>query len=110
MLLSKTTSIPISRYDPDEYDLPEFDMTHSSLGLVFNQFILWVGLPFSPFLCILSVMKFVFMFYIMKFTLIKCCKAPGKLWKSKQIQTFFLVGIFTTLVGVFVTIGLVITK
>lgn len=98
------------RSDPDEYDLPEFDITHSSLGLVFNQFILWVGLPFSPVLSILSVMKFVFIFYIMKFTLIKCCKAPVKLWKSKQIQTFFLVGIFTTLVGVFVTIGLVITK
>lgn len=100
----------IHRSNPDEYDLPEFDITHSSLGLVFNQFIFWVGLPFSPLISILSVMKFVFIFYIMKFTLIKCCKAPVKLWKSKQIQTFFLVGIFTTLVGVFVTIGLVFTK
>ena len=98
------------RSDPDEFDLPEFDITHSSLGLVFNQFIFWVGLPFSPFLSLIAVMKFILMFYIMKVTLIKCCKAPMKLWKSKQIQTFFLVGIFTTLVIVFVVHGLVVTK
>ncbi|KAL7027024.1 hypothetical protein ACKWTF_005263 [Chironomus riparius] len=100
----------IHKSDPDEFDLPEFDITHSSLGLVFNQFIFWVGLPFSPFLSLIAVMKFILMFYIMKVTLIKCCKAPMKLWKSKQIQTFFLVGIFTTLVIVFVVHGLVVTK
>lgn len=69
------------RYDPDNYDLPEFDITHSSLGLVFNQFLIYVGLPFSPFLALIAVMKYIFMFYIMKFIIIKCCKAPVKLWK-----------------------------
>lgn len=55
-------------------------------------------------------MKFILMFYIMKITLIKCCKAPMRLWKSKLIQTFFLAGTFVTLVIVFVVHGLVVTK
>lgn len=100
----------VFRSDPSEFDLPEFDITHSSLGLVFNQFIFWVGLPFSPFLSLIAVLKFIFMFYIMKLTIMKCCKAPMRLWKSKLIQTFFLAGTFVTLVIVFVVHGLVVTK
>ncbi|CAO1412107.1 unnamed protein product [Diamesa hyperborea] len=98
----------IHKYNPEAFDLPEFDITHSSLGLVFNQFLFWVGLLFSPFLAFVIVIKMILIFYIMKLTLIKCCKAPLKLWKNKQTQTFFLAGIFTTLLCVFVTHGFII--
>ncbi|XP_058443941.1 transmembrane channel-like protein 7 [Malaya genurostris] len=90
--------------------LPEFCLTNNSLGLVYNQTLLWFGLLFSPLLCIVVTVKLIMIFYVKKFSLIYFCKPPVKLWRSNQTQTLFLVLVFVSLFGVIVTHGYIMTQ
>lgn len=90
--------------------LPEFDISRGTLGLVFNQTLLWVGLLFSPMLATIVVIKLFLTFYIKKFSLLYFCKAPTKLWRAAQTHTLYLVLIFLSLMGVIVTHSYVITQ
>lgn len=44
--------------------LPEFDISRGSLGLIYNQILLSVGLFFSPFLAVIVIVKMILIFYI----------------------------------------------
>lgn len=90
--------------------LPEFDISRGTLGLIFNQSLLWVGLLFSPLLAIMVVVKMLLTFYIKKYTLIYLCKSPTQVWRSAQTQTLYLVLIFFSLLGVMVSHGYIITQ
>ncbi|XP_058815409.1 transmembrane channel-like protein 7 [Topomyia yanbarensis] len=90
--------------------LPEFCLTNNSLGLVYNQTLLWFGLLFSPLLCIIVTVKLIMIFYVKKLSLIYFCKPPIKLWRSNQTQTLFLVLVFVSLFGVIVTHGYIMTQ
>ncbi|XP_053690340.1 transmembrane channel-like protein 5 [Sabethes cyaneus] len=108
-------SLQASRYALNRFycrtiSLPEFCLTNNSLGLVYNQTLLWFGLLFSPLLCLIVVGKLLFIFYVKKLSLIYFCKIPDKLWRSSQTHTLFLVLVFVSLFGVIVTHGYIMTQ
>lgn len=87
-----------------------FDVSQTSLGLVFNQTLLWVGLLFAPFLSLVMALKMILMFYVRKLTLIYLSKEPTQLWRSAQTQTLYLVFTFVNLLGVIVSHGYIMTS
>ncbi|XP_055912980.1 transmembrane channel-like protein 5 [Eupeodes corollae] len=89
---------------------PNFDISQNSLGLVFNQTLLWVGLLFSPLLALVLVVKMALTFYVKKTTLIYLCKSPKHMWRSAQTQTLYLVFTFLSLLGVILTLGYIMTQ
>lgn len=89
---------------------PEFDISRKSLGLVYNQTLLWVGLLFSPMLPLVVIIKMVLTFYIKKFTLLYLCKTPTHMWRSAQTQTLYLVITFLSLLGVVIAHGYIMTQ
>lgn len=44
--------------------LPEFNISRASLGLIFNQTLLWIGLFFSPILGVVLIVKMIIVFYL----------------------------------------------
>ncbi|XP_055586664.1 transmembrane channel-like protein 5 [Uranotaenia lowii] len=106
----QATRYSLNRFYSRSISLPEFCLTNNSLGLVYNQTLLWFGLLFSPLLCVIVAGKLFLMFYIKKFSLIYFCKPPSKLWRSSQTHTLLLVLIFVSLFGVMVTHGYIMTQ
>lgn len=100
----------MNRYYNRSISLSEFCITNNSLGLVYNQTLLWFGLLFSPMLCVVVAAKLFLTFYIKKLSLIYFCKPQSKLWRSSQTQTLFLVLVFVSLFGVIITHGYIITQ
>lgn len=93
-----------------QLDKWSFDVSQTSLGLVFNQTLLWVGLLFAPFLSLVMALKMILMFYIRKLTLIYLSKEPTQLWRSAQTQTLYLVFTFVSLLAVIVSHGYIMTS
>lgn len=54
----------LNRFCWEKVGLPEFDISRGSLGLIFNQTLLWVGLLFSPPLVVMITIKMMFTFYL----------------------------------------------
>ncbi|XP_055531630.1 transmembrane channel-like protein 5 [Wyeomyia smithii] len=106
----QATRYALNRFYCRTISLPEFCLTNNSLGLVYNQTLLWFGLLFAPLLCLIVVAKLLLIFYVKKFSLIYFCKTPDKLWRSSQTHTLFLVLVFVSLFGVIVTHGYIMTQ
>ncbi|CAD7091086.1 unnamed protein product [Hermetia illucens] len=95
---------------PEFIQVPEFDISRKSLGLVYNQTLLWVGLLFAPMIALVVTIKMILTFYIKKLTLIYFCKTPKHVWRSAQTQTLYLVFSFLSLLGVIVAHGYIMTQ
>ncbi|XP_067641714.1 transmembrane channel-like protein 7 [Eurosta solidaginis] len=98
-----------------QYYLPwlggaEFDISQKSLGLVYNQTLLWLGLLFAPLLVAIIVCKMLLQFYINKALLLYLCKPCCHIWRSAQTQTLYLVFTFVSLLGVILTLGYIMTQ
>ncbi|XP_050082762.1 transmembrane channel-like protein 6 [Anopheles aquasalis] len=89
---------------------PPFCLETHSLGLIYNQTLLWFGLLFAPLLVPVVALKFLFLFYVNKFELLYLCQPPTKLWRSSQTQTLLLVLVFVSLFGVLLIHGYIITQ
>ncbi|XP_054730198.1 transmembrane channel-like protein 7 [Anastrepha obliqua] len=89
---------------------PEFDISQKSLGLVYNQTLLWLGLLFAPLLVAIIVCKMFLKFYINKTLLLHLCKPSCHIWRAAQTQTLFLVFTFVSLLGVILTLGYIMTQ
>lgn len=89
---------------------PEFDISQKSLGLVYNQTLLWLGLLFSPLLVAIIVCKLFIKFYINKVLLMHLCKPSCHIWRSAQTQTLYLVFTFVSVLGVILTLGYIMTQ
>lgn len=90
--------------------LSEFNISSGSLGLIFNQTLLWIGLFFAPVLAGAIVLKMIITFYIKKIVLIYFSKAPSKLWRSAQTYTLFMAMIFVSLTIMIVMLLYVLTQ
>lgn len=89
---------------------PDFDISQKSLGLVYNQTLLWLGLLFSPLLVAIIVCKLFLKFYINKALLLHLCKPSCHIWRSAQTQTLYLVFTFVSILGVILTLGYIMTQ
>lgn len=90
--------------------LPEFDVARGSLGLVFNQSLLWMGLLWAPPLAALVVVKMAVTFYVKEWSLMWFCRPSTRVWRSAQTATLFLGMVFVSLLAVITTNGFVITR
>ncbi|XP_026829276.1 transmembrane channel-like protein 5 isoform X3 [Ooceraea biroi] len=89
---------------------PEFDIARSTLNLIYNQTLFWMGFYFSPLMSLIIVVKLTFTFYVKKYQLRKCYQQPSQPWRAAQTQTLFLALAFLGMIGVLLTIGYVLTN
>lgn len=80
-----------------------FDISRSTMHIIYNQILLWVGLIFSPLLPIVVTIKLFITFYVKELILLKCCKPSTKTWRATRTVTWFLM---ITFIGLLLVIGL----
>ncbi|XP_063703649.1 transmembrane channel-like protein 7 [Culicoides brevitarsis] len=100
----------LHRQFPHNFSLPPFNISHACLKLVFSQTLTWLGVLYSPLLPLVLVIKMAIIFYIKKYTLIKFCKPPQKLWRSSQTRTLFMVLTFLSLFSAIVINCYIVTQ
>lgn len=89
---------------------PEFDIARGSLGLVFNQMLLWIGILYAPAMAALVAIKMALTFYVKETSLMYLCRPVTTMWRSAQTMTLFLVMVFVSLLAVITTNGFIITR
>ncbi|GAB6031043.1 hypothetical protein CHUAL_007857 [Chamberlinius hualienensis] len=67
-----------------------FDIPSQVLDIVYSQTLCWMGVYFSPLLCVVNVIKYFILFYVKKFSLFVNC-APAKLtYRSSKSNKLFM--------------------
>lgn len=74
----------------DRLGAPKFDMTRSTLSLIYNQSLFWIVHYYSPLVSLLILVKLLLTFYVKKYELIRFCEPPSRYWRAAQTQTLFL--------------------
>lgn len=87
----------------------QFDIARSTLNLVYNQTLFWMGFYFSPLMSLIIVIKLIFTFYVKKYELQKCYRRSSQPWRAAQTQTLFLALAFLGMIVVLLAIGYIIT-
>ncbi|KAG5853513.1 hypothetical protein ANANG_G00026760 [Anguilla anguilla] len=80
---------------------PTFLVPFNVLDLVYSQTVTWVGLFYCPMLAHISLLKLLFVFYIKKFVLFRCCEPAQKMFRGSQSSVWFH---FTLLLGLLLTV------
>lgn len=88
----------------------EFDIARSTLNLIYNQALFWIGFYFSPLMSLIIVIKLIVTFYVKTYELKKCYQPPSRPWQAAHTQTLFLAVAFVAMICVLLTIGYVITS
>ncbi|XP_077289080.1 transmembrane channel-like protein 7 [Arctopsyche grandis] len=89
---------------------PEFDIARNTLGLIYNQTLLFLGFFYSPLLPFIVTLKFAILYYVRKYTVLRNCKPSNKSWKAAQMHTVFLVLIFLSLLFILLALGYVFIR
>ena len=89
---------------------PEFDIARSTMNLIYNQTLFYVGLYFSPVLSLIITVKLLITFYIKKWGAIYNCKPFLKPWKAAHAHTVYLSIAFCSFFSVFIAYGYIITS
>uniref|UniRef100_A0A667WIX5 Transmembrane channel-like protein n=1 Tax=Myripristis murdjan TaxID=586833 RepID=A0A667WIX5_9TELE len=72
------------------------------LDLVYHQTVSWVGVYYCPLLPLLGTVKLVVMFYIKKFTVLRCCVAEQRMFRASSSSVLFH---FMLLLGLFMAVA-----
>ncbi|XP_011049425.1 PREDICTED: transmembrane channel-like protein 5 isoform X1 [Acromyrmex echinatior] len=88
----------------------EFDIARSTLNLIYNQMLFWMGFYFSPLISIMIMIKLIFTFYIKRYELKRYYQRPSQPWRAAQTQTLSLALTFLSIIVILFTIGYVITN
>ncbi|XP_061844247.1 transmembrane channel-like protein 7 [Nerophis lumbriciformis] len=68
----------------------EFGIPQNVLEIVYGQTICWIGTFYSPMLPAICTIKYFFMFYIKKVSLMKNCRPATRSFKASSSNFFFL--------------------
>ncbi|XP_043485882.1 transmembrane channel-like protein 1 [Polistes fuscatus] len=88
----------------------KFDIAHSTLNLIYNQMLFWLGCYFSPLLSLIIIIKMILTFYAKKHSLLNYCEPPSRPWRAAQTQTLFLALSFIGIISILIMIGYIITN
>lgn len=88
----------------------KFDIARSTLNLIYNQMLFWLGCYFSPLLSLIIIIKMILTFYAKKHSLLNYCEPPSRPWRAAQTQTLFLALSFIGIISVLIIIGYIITN
>ncbi|KAM6244679.1 transmembrane channel-like protein 7 [Spheniscus humboldti] len=86
--------------------LQEFGISDNVLEIVYGQTICWIGTFFSPLLPAIATIKYFFIFYIKKISLIHTCKPAARPIRASSSNCFFLVVLLIGLVLAFIPLGI----
>ncbi|XP_018370460.1 PREDICTED: transmembrane channel-like protein 5 isoform X1 [Trachymyrmex cornetzi] len=109
VFLHFTRSVLYKRYST-KVGRPEFDIARSTLNLIYNQMLFWMGFYFSPLISIMIMIKLIFTFYMKRYELKRYYQRPSQPWRAAQTQTLFLALTFLSIIVILFTIGYVITN
>lgn len=104
-----TRSVLYKRYSTKVGKL-EFDIARSTLNLIYNQILFWMGFYFSPLISVMIMIKLIFTFYMKRYELKRYYQRSSQPWRAAQTQTLFLVLTFLSIIVILFTIGYVITN
>ncbi|CAK8671240.1 unnamed protein product [Clavelina lepadiformis] len=71
-------------------DRAEFAIVNSVMDLIYGQTLCWIGVFFCPLLAGIVFIKYFFMFYIKKVSVMQNCRPSRKRWRGGQSQTIFI--------------------
>ncbi|KAF1430450.1 Transmembrane channel-like protein 7, partial [Spheniscus magellanicus] len=86
--------------------LQEFGISDNVLEIVYGQTICWIGTFFSPLLPAIATIKYFFIFYIKKISLIHTRKPAARPIRASSSNCFFLVVLLIGLVLAFIPLGI----
>ncbi|XP_051532164.1 transmembrane channel-like protein 7 isoform X2 [Myxocyprinus asiaticus] len=78
-----------------------FEIPLNVLDLVNSQTVTWVGMFYCPLLPAISTIRLLFVFYIKKFTLVRCCVPAQRIFRTASSSVLFN---FMLLLGLFVSV------
>ncbi|KAL7866611.1 hypothetical protein AOLI_G00144250 [Acnodon oligacanthus] len=68
---------------------PEFVIPLNVLDLVYSQTVIWVGVFYCPLLPAISILKLLAIFYMTKFTLVRCCVPAQRMFRTTSSSVLF---------------------
>ncbi|KAK1798489.1 hypothetical protein P4O66_006793, partial [Electrophorus voltai] len=85
--------------------IQEFVIPLNVLDLVYSQTVTWVGVFYCPLLPGISTIKLLAIFYMKKFTVMRCCVPAQRLFRTSSSAVLFHFMLLLGLIMSFVTIG-----
>ncbi|NXL34809.1 TMC7 protein, partial [Glaucidium brasilianum] len=85
--------------------LQEFAISDNVLDIIYGQTICWIGTFFSPLLPAIATIKYFFIFYIKKISLLHTCKPAARPVRASSSNFFFLVVLLIGLILAFIPLG-----
>ncbi|KAL1265287.1 hypothetical protein QQF64_003314, partial [Cirrhinus molitorella] len=87
----------------------QFEISFNVLDLVNSQTVTWVGVFYCPLLPAISTMRLFFLFYVKKFTVVRCCVPAQRMFRTASSSVLFhfmlLLGLFMAVVTLVVNIN-----
>lgn len=79
----------------------QFEITLNVLDLVNSQTVMWVGVFYCPLLPAISTLRLLILYYIKKFTVMRCCAPAQRMFRTASSSVLFH---FTLLLGLFMSV------
>ncbi|XP_026077738.1 transmembrane channel-like protein 7 [Carassius auratus] len=80
----------------------QFEISFNVLDLVNSQTVTWVGVFYCPLLPAISAIRFLFLFYFKKFTVVRCCVPAQRMFRTASSSVLFhfmlLLGLFMAMI------------
>ncbi|XP_037094204.1 transmembrane channel-like protein 7 [Pollicipes pollicipes] len=89
---------------------PQFELANNTMFLVYAQSLVWLGLYFSPLLCVIGTIKLFCSFYVKKFTCLSSCEPAANTWRAAQTRTVFQLVGFVSMIASMVAVGVVVFR
>uniref|UniRef100_A0A8C2JBA9 Transmembrane channel-like protein n=1 Tax=Cyprinus carpio TaxID=7962 RepID=A0A8C2JBA9_CYPCA len=87
----------------------QFEISSNVLDLVNSQTVTWVGVFYCPLLPAISAIRLLFLFYFKKFTVVRCCVPPQRMFRTASSSVLFhfmlLLGLFMAVITLVVNIN-----
>ncbi|ROL43743.1 Transmembrane channel-like protein 7 [Anabarilius grahami] len=87
----------------------QFEISFNVLDLVNSQTVTWVGVFYCPLLPAISTVRLLFLFYVKKFTVVRCCAPAQRMFRTASSSVLFhfmlLLGLSMSVVTLVVNIN-----
>lgn len=89
---------------------PEFDLVGTTLDLVYDQAICWMGIFYCPMLPIATTAKFFIVYYIRYLALVAYSSPPARLYGASRSTSLFMNVLLLTFISCVLPLGYHVTQ
>ncbi|XP_015907963.2 transmembrane channel-like protein 7 isoform X2 [Parasteatoda tepidariorum] len=82
-----------------------FDLPNQVLSLVYSQTLCWLGMVYSPLIPLITVIKFIILFYIKRVLVLKFCTPPPIPYKASRSNAMFIMILLLSFFSVLIIHG-----